>query len=225
MNDTTFSCSHLSNSHPFLSDGKRSEMSKRSQECFSPNSPMVKARPCCLVSRHSVSVDQNSSSNPKSPKSTRYSQEWNRGERSTNSGCCSVKPASGNREDGTVNSGGLSETPASRNREHVQKGVQIMKDRLGHNESVSKVSMESEKIHISIWTLFLASSTQAALHIDPSYAKNMKIFKNSEFENIESLFNFTRMMMGGNSEIKNVYSPQMLQAHCGRNPHCSMIKQ
>ena len=45
-----------------------------------------------------------------------------------------------------------------------------MKNRLGHNESVSKVSMDSEKMHISIWTLFTASSMKAALHMDPSYA-------------------------------------------------------
>ena len=31
------------------------------------NSPQVKARACCFVSRHSESVGQNSSSNPKSP--------------------------------------------------------------------------------------------------------------------------------------------------------------
>ena len=32
MNDTTFSCSHLSKSHPFLSAGKQSEMKKRLQD-------------------------------------------------------------------------------------------------------------------------------------------------------------------------------------------------
>ena len=50
MNDTTFSCSHLSNSHSFLSAGKQSDMSKRSQESSSLGSPMVKAKACCLVS-------------------------------------------------------------------------------------------------------------------------------------------------------------------------------
>ena len=66
MNDTTFSCSHFSNSHPFLPAGKQSEMSKRSQERSSPGSPTTKAKSCCLVSRH-VSVGQDYSSNPESP--------------------------------------------------------------------------------------------------------------------------------------------------------------
>ena len=57
MNDTTFSCSHFSNSHPLISAGKQSEMSKRSQESTSLGSPTAKANACCLVSRHGVSVD------------------------------------------------------------------------------------------------------------------------------------------------------------------------
>ena len=80
-----------------------------------------------------------------------------------------------------------------------------MKTRLGHNDNVSQVLMDPEKMYISIWTLFVASSMKAALHMDPSYAKNLEVFKNSEL-NIESLFNTTSMMIGGNSEIKNVSS-------------------
>ena len=90
-------------------------------------------------------------------------------------------------------------------RVHAKKVVQKMRDRLQHNKNVSDVSMNSEKMHISIWTLFMASSMQAALHMDLSYAKNLEIFKNYEFENVESLFSITRMMIGGNSEIKNVF--------------------
>ena len=47
----------------FPSAGKQSEMSKRSQESSSPGSPTAKARACCPVSRESVSVGQNHSSN------------------------------------------------------------------------------------------------------------------------------------------------------------------
>ena len=75
MNDTTFSGSHFSNSHSFFfSAGKQPEMSKRFQESSSLESPTAKARACCLVSRESVSVGQNYSSNPQSPVSTRDSQ-------------------------------------------------------------------------------------------------------------------------------------------------------
>ena len=46
----------------------------------------------------------------------------------------------------------------------------------------------------------MASSMQAALLMDPSYEKNLEIFKNSEFEN-KGLLSITRMMIEGNSEI------------------------
>ena len=118
MNDTTFSCSHVY-SHSFLSAGTQSEMSKRSQKSSSLRSPMVKAKACCLVSPQCVSVGQDSSSNPKSPGSTRYSLVWSWEERSAKSGCCSVQHASGNRECGSEDSGGLSETQASGNREYM----------------------------------------------------------------------------------------------------------
>ena len=66
-NNTTCSCSHLSNSHHLHSAEEQSEMSKRRQESSSLDSPMVKAKACCLVSRHSISVGQSSSSNLTSP--------------------------------------------------------------------------------------------------------------------------------------------------------------
>ena len=55
------------------------------------------------------------------------------------------------------------------------------------------------------WTRFMASSMQAVLHVDPSYEKNLELFKNSEFESIKGLFGITRLMIEGNSEIKNVF--------------------
>ena len=48
----------------------------------------------------------------------------------------------------------------------------------------------------------MASSMQAALHMDPSYEKNLELFKNSEFENIKDLFGITRMIIEGNSKNK-----------------------
>ena len=57
-------------------------------------------------------------------------------------------------------------------------------------------------MHIPILTLAMASSMQAALHMDPNCVKNQEIFKNSEFENIENLFNVMNMKIAGNSDFK-----------------------
>ena len=67
---------------------------KRSQESSSPGSPTAKAKACCLVSRHGVSVWQDCSSNAKIPVSTRDSQVWTWDERSAKSGWYSVQHAS-----------------------------------------------------------------------------------------------------------------------------------
>ena len=55
----------------------------------------VQASTCCLVSRHSVSVRQNSSSKRQNLVSTRYSQVWTWEERSMNSECGSDQRTSG----------------------------------------------------------------------------------------------------------------------------------
>ena len=190
MNDTTFSCSHFYN-HSFRSAGKQSEISNRTQESSSPGSPTVKAKACGLVSRESVSVGQDYSSNPECPVSTRDSQVWPWEERNEKSGWYSVQHASGNREYSSEDAGSLAETHASGNRGHTRKVVQNIKDQLRHDENISETSINSEKMHISIWTRFMASLMQAALHMDPSYAKNLKSFKNSECENIKGLFGIT----------------------------------
>ena len=58
---------------------------------------------------------------------------------------------------------------------------------------------------------------QAALHLDLNYANNLEKFKNSEFENIESLFNVMNMMKEFFSKIP--------RTHRRRDPHCLWIKQ
>ena len=139
----------------------------------------------------------------KVPVSTRDSQVWPWEERNEKSGWYSVQHASGNRE-------------------YTRKVVQNIKDQLRHDESISEISINSEEMHISIWTRFTASSMQAALHMDPSYENNLELFKNSEFENIKGLFGITRMMIEGNSEI---YFPQTLRVHFGKNIYCLKNKQ
>ena len=50
---------------------------------------------------------------------------------------------------------------------------------------------------------------QAALTLDPSHEKNLEFFKNSEFESIKGLLGNTRMMIEGNSQIKNVFPAEV----------------
>ena len=62
----------------------------------------------------------------------------------------------------------------------------------------------------------MVSSMQVALHMDPNYAKNLEIFKNSELENIESLFNVMNMI-AGNSELKHLFPQDSAYPSWGRS--------
>ena len=99
------------------------------------------------------------------------------------------------RDESSGDSGSLAETYASGNRRCTRKFVQNIKDQLRHDESISEISVNSEKMPISIWTRFMASSMQAALNMDPSYEKNLELSKNSEFENMKGLSGIPRMMI------------------------------
>ena len=115
-------------------------MSKKTQESSSTGSPTANAKACCPVSRESVRVGQDYSSDLKNPGNSK--SRWYSGQH------------------------------ASGNREYVQKVVQNIKDRLRRDESITETLMNSEKMHTSIWTRFMASSMQAALYMDPGYEKN-----------------------------------------------------
>ena len=207
MNDTTFSCSHFY-SHSFLSAGMRSEMPKRSQESSSRGSPMMKAKACCLVSRQSVFVGQDYTSNPESPESTRDSQVWPWKERHEKSGWYSVQHASGNREkkfrrfwrsrrDARL---GIPRVHAKSRSEH-QRPTHTRWQHLGNIDELREIA------HFDM---------DAINGFIPSYEKNLELFQNSEFENIKGLFGITRMMIEGNSEIQNVFPADVASSLWGK---------
>ena len=51
----------------------------------------------------------------------------------------------------------------------------------------------------------MTSSMKAAIHLGPNYESNSEIYKNTKFEDIESVFNITQKLVKENSEeILNV---------------------
>ena len=91
--------------------------------------------------------------------------------------------------------------------------------------SISEISINSEKMHISIWTRFMASSMQTAFHMDPSYEKILELFKNSECDNIKGLFGITWIMIERSSEIKNVFPADVASSLSKKPLYCQKNKQ
>ena len=68
----------------------------------------------------------------------------------------------------------------------------------------------------------MASSMQAAVYMEPSYEKILEFFKNSEASKVCSVF--TRMIIDGNSEIKNVLTADVASS-LWEKPYCLKKKQ
>ena len=65
--------------------------------------------------------------------------------------------------------------------------------------------MEAYKTNVLIWRMFMSLSMKAANHRVPNYLTIVEIYKNTNFEKIESLFDITqKMAMEHSEEILNV---------------------
>ena len=78
-------------------------------------------------------------------------------------------------------------------------------EKLGISAINATFSMDTYKTNVLTWGLFLAPSIEAATHLGPDFLTNSEIYKNTEFENIWSVFNITRKLIKEHSEeILNV---------------------
>ena len=56
-----------------------------------------------------------------------------------------------------------------------------------------------------MWGLFMSSAMTAAIHLGPSFTANLEVYKNTNFEEIMSLFGITQKLISDHSEeIQNV---------------------
>ena len=61
-------------------------------------------------------------------------------------------------------------------------------------------SMQAYKTNVLICGMFMSSSMKAAIHFGPNYFANLEVYKNTNFEEIESLFNITLNLILEHSE-------------------------
>ena len=88
------------------------------------------------------------------------------------------------------------------------------------SSSTPEISMDSEKMHIPIWKLSMALSMQAALHMDPNYAKNLTYSRILKLKSVQCYEH------DDCRKFKNkVFFIKVPRTHRGRDPHCLLIKQ
>ena len=197
MNFSMFSCSRF-----FLSNWKQSAMSKRGQEGPSRVvSAMAKPSPMNLVSHNLSSTrkncpqDMSDSNNPVNAKAEQ--------------GGVSTSVWKQMRGVETHMNGSKMEFRNMQilNHQCLGKVFQILRKKLDTTENSSKLGIEAIKTSVLMWGLFMSSATKAVIHLGPNYTENLEVFKNTNFEEIQSSFGITqRLMLEHSDEISTAPS-------------------
>ena len=82
----------------------------------------------------------------------------------------------------------------------MTKKSQFLQKKLGLSAGYSTFSMQASTTNVLIWGMFMSSSMKAAIHLGPDYLTNSEICRNTNFEEIESLFNITQKLIMEHSE-------------------------
>ena len=86
------------------------------------------------------------------------------------------------------------------NHQHMTKVFHFLQKTLGITASDSTFSMEALKTNLLIWRMFMSLSMKAAIHLGPNYLANLQVYKNTNFEEIQSVFNITQKLTLEHSE-------------------------
>ena len=91
------------------------------------------------------------------------------------------------------------------NHQFMTKVFQYLRKKLGITTGYSTFWMEAMKTNVLVWGLFMSYSMKAAIHLGPIHLANSEIYKNTKFEDIESVLNITQKLAKEHSEeILNV---------------------
>ena len=80
------------------------------------------------------------------------------------------------------------------------KIFQFLQKKLGTSEAYSTFSTAALKTNVLTCGMSLFSSMEAAFHLGPNYLTNSEIYKNTEFEEFENLFNIAQKLVMEHSE-------------------------
>ena len=87
----------------------------------------------------------------------------------------------------------------------MSKMFRCLQKKLGMSAINAKFTMDAYKTSELTWRVFMTSSMKAAIHLGPNFKSNSEIYKNTQFEDIERVFNITQKLVREHSEeILNV---------------------
>ena len=93
------------------------------------------------------------------------------------------------------------------NHQDMTKVFQFLQKKKGITAGYSTFSMEGVETNVLIWRMIMSSLMKAAIHPGPNSLANLEVYKNTDFEEVESLFNITqKLILEHSGEILNVKS-------------------
>ena len=91
------------------------------------------------------------------------------------------------------------------NHQYMTKVFHFLQKKLGITAGYSTLSMEALKTNVLTCRMFMSSSMKAAIHLGPNELANLEGYKNTNFEEIQSLFNIAqKLILEYSEEILNV---------------------
>ena len=78
-----------------------------------------------------------------------------------------------------------------RDHQYMTKIFHFPQKKLVITEGYSPFSMEALMTNVLMWRMFMFSSMKAAIHFGPNYLADLEVYKNTNFDEIQSSFNVT----------------------------------
>ena len=80
------------------------------------------------------------------------------------------------------------------------------------------IGIEALKTNALIWGLFMSTSMKAAVHLGPNYIENLEVFRNTNFEELQNLFDLTqKLILDHQAEILSVTTIDWTAPSCARS--------
>ena len=66
------------------------------------------------------------------------------------------------------------------------------------------LGIQAHKTNLLIWCMFMSASMKAAIHVGPDFTEILEVYKNTNIEELQSLFDITQKLVHKRGEILNV---------------------
>ena len=88
---------------------------------------------------------------------------------------------------------------------YLEKVFKNLRQKLNLAEEAPVLGIEALKTNVLIWGLFKLTTVKAAVHLGPNYTEKLEVYRNTNFEELQKVFDITqRLILDHQAEILNV---------------------